>query len=95
MNTATAAVFSIGILILGGITDHWLPILLYALAGMAVINYQCLVPLQRIMKPLLARDNARRGRTGTNWAYESMYGRTGVFIANVCVVLAMGWAFLN
>jgi RNA polymerase sigma factor (sigma-70 family) len=95
MNTATAAAFSIGILILGGITDHWLPILLYALAGMAVINYQCLVPLQRIMKPLLARDNARRGRTGTNWAYESMYGRTGVFIANVCVVLAMGWAFLN
>jgi hypothetical protein len=95
MNTATAAVFSIGILILVGITHHWLPILLYTLAGMAVINYQCLVPLQRIMKPLLARDNARRGRTGTNWAYESMYGRTGVLIANTSVALAIGWALLN
>lgn len=95
MNTATAAVFSIGILILVGITDHWLPILLYALAGMAVINYQCLVPLQRIMKPLLARNNARRGRTGTNWAYESMYGRTGVLIANMSVALAIGWTLLN
>ncbi|SDQ19501.1 sigma-70 family RNA polymerase sigma factor [Pseudoxanthomonas sp. CF125] len=95
MNTATAAVFSIGVLILVGITHHRLPILIYALAGMAVINYQCLVPLQRIMKPLLARDNARRGRTGTNWAYESMYGRTGVLIANMSVALAIGWALLN
>ncbi|MGH8027499.1 MAG: RNA polymerase sigma factor [Pseudoxanthomonas sp.] len=95
MNTATAAIFSIGVVVLVGITQHWLPMLLYALAGMAVINYQCLVPLQRIMAPLLARENARRGRTGTNWAYESMYGRTGVLIANVFVVLALGWAFLN
>lgn len=95
MNTATAAVFSIGILILVGFTSHWLPILLYALAGMAVINYQCLVPLQRIMKPLLARDNAKHGRTGTNWTYESMYGRTGVVIANLFVVLALSWAFLR
>jgi hypothetical protein len=69
--------------------------LLYALAGMAIINYQCLVPLQRIMAPLLARDAKRKGRSGRHWLYESMYGRTGVAIANVFVVLAVGWAFLQ
>lgn len=95
LNTATAAIFSMGVLILGSVTSARLPMLLYALAGMAVINYQCLVPLQRIMAPLLARENARRGRTGTNWAYESMYGRTGVLIANVFVVLAFAWAMFD
>ena len=54
-----------------------------ALSGVCVVNYQCLVTLQRIMKPLIARDNARRGRTGTNWRYESMYGRTGVVLLNL------------
>jgi RNA polymerase sigma factor (sigma-70 family) len=95
MNTATAALFSIGILLLAGATLHWLPLLLYSLAGMAILNYQCLVPLQRIMAPLLARDNARRGCTGKNWAYESTYGRTAVVAANVFVIVAMGWNFLG
>ena len=62
---------------------------------MAVINYQCLVPLQRIMAPLLARDAARRGRTGKHWLYESMYGRTGVYLANVGVAAALAWAYLR
>lgn len=93
MNTATAAVFSIGMLILTALVTQKWPILLYALGGMAVINYQCLVPLQKIMAPLLARDATRRGRTGKHWLYESMYGRTGVLYANVFVVLAIGWAF--
>ena len=95
MNTATAAIFGVGVLFVVALTSHWVPILLYALAGMAVINYQCLVPLQRIMGPMLARDAARRGRPVSHWLYESMYGRTGVFIANVLVALALGWAFLK
>lgn len=95
VNTATAAIFGIGVLVLVGITRHWLPTLLYTLAGLAVINYQCLVPLQRIMAPLLARDNARRGRSGPNWTYESMYGRTGLIVANAFVALALAWAFLR
>ena len=95
MNTATAALFSIGILVLASVTQHWLPLLLYSLAGMAIINYQCLVPLPRIMAPLLARDNARRGRSGKNWAYESLYGRTAVLFANVFVIVIMGWNFLG
>lgn len=95
MNTATAAIFSLGVLVLVAITRQPLPLLLYTLAGMMVINYQCLVPLQRIMTPLLARDAERKGRSGKHWLYESMYGRTGVVIANAFVVLALGWAFLR
>ena len=95
MNTATAAVFGVGVLFVIALTSHRLPLLLYALAGMAVINYQCLVPLQRIMAPMLARDAARRGRTVSHWIYESMYGRTGVLIANVAVILAVGWVLLR
>lgn len=95
LNTATAAVFSLGVLLVMILSRHWLPITLYALAGMAVINYQCLVPLQRIMAPLLARANARRGRTGVNWAYEVSYGRTGVLIANVFVLVVFAWTFLR
>jgi hypothetical protein len=67
----------------------------HAVSGMAIINYQCLVPLPRIMAPLLARDNARRGRSGKNWAYESLYGRTAVLFANVFVIVIMGWNFLG
>ena len=95
MNTATAALFSLGVLVLVAVTRQPLPLLLYTLAGMAIINYQCLVPLQRIMTPLLARDAERKGRSGKHWLYESMYGRTGVVIANAFVVLALGWAFLR
>lgn len=95
MNTATAAIFCLGLLMLVAFSATTLPVMLYALAGMAVINYQCLVPLQRIMVPLLARDAVRRGRGGKHWLYESMYGRSGVLIGNVAVALALGWAFLD
>jgi hypothetical protein len=42
------------------------------------------------MAPMLARDQKRRGRP--HWIYESMYGRTGVLIANVAVILSVAWA---
>ncbi len=95
MNTATAAIFSVGILILAALATPRLPTLLYALVGMAVINYQCLVPLQRIMAPMLARHAARRGRTGKYWLYESLYGRTGVIVANIGVAVALASAFFR
>ncbi|AVO29494.1 sigma-70 family RNA polymerase sigma factor [Stenotrophomonas maltophilia] len=63
----------------------WSQLLLLAL-GLGVVNYQCLVSLQRVMAPMIARDSARRGRSGTNWKYESMYGRTGIIGANVFVI---------
>lgn len=54
--------------------------------GLGVVNYQCLVPLQRVMAPMIVRDSARRGRTGINWKYESMYGRTGIIAMNLMVI---------
>ncbi|WP_313177184.1 sigma-70 family RNA polymerase sigma factor [Stenotrophomonas sp.] len=59
------------------------------LLGMGVVSYQCLGPLQRIMAPMIARDNARRGRTGRNWVYESMYGRTAIISCCVLLLLAV------
>lgn len=54
--------------------------------GLGVVNYQCLVPLQQVMAPMIVRDSARRGRTGINWKYESMYGRTGIIAMNLMVI---------
>ncbi|WP_313343580.1 RNA polymerase sigma factor [Stenotrophomonas sp.] len=60
--------------------------------GTGVVNYQCLVPLQRIMAPMIARDAARRGRSGPSWVYQSMYGRPALLVTNLLIagiVLAM------
>ena len=90
LSTATALLFSVCIMLLTVFTKGWLPLTLAATAGMAIINYQCLVPLQRIMAPMLARDAIRRGRKGPNLLYESMYGRSGVIFSSVCVAT---WVF--
>lgn len=95
LNTGTVALFCVGVLLLVVFAASKLPILLYSVAGMAVISYQCLVPLQRIMTPLLARDAARRGLSGKNWLYESLYGRLGVLIGIAIAATAVGWAFIR
>lgn len=91
-STFTALLFCLGVLFCTAARAPLWAVLGVLLVGLLAVNYQCLVPLQRIMKPLIARDNARRGRTGTNWKYESMYGHTGVVIMNVGVIGAMVWA---
>lgn len=60
--------------------------LIVMVLGTAVVNYQCLVPLQRIMAPMIARDAARRGRTGPSWVYQSMYGRPALIVTNLFVI---------
>ena len=69
--------------------------LLAMVVGLGVVNYQCLVPLQRVMAPMIARDSARRGRTGTNWKYESMYGRTGIIAMNLMVIGLVLYSLLH
>lgn len=54
--------------------------------GTGLVNYQILVPLHRIMAPLIARDAARKGRTGPSWVYQSMYGRPALLVSNLVVV---------
>ena len=72
----------------------WSQMLLLAL-GLGVVNYQCLVPLQRVMAPMIARDSARRGRRGTNWKFESMYGRTGIIGANLLVIALVVYVLMR
>ena len=54
--------------------------------GTALVNYQILVPLQRIMAPMIARDAARKGRAGPSWVYQSMYGRPALLVTNLVIV---------
>lgn len=91
VNTFTALAVCLGVLL---VTLLALPVwieLTVLIAGLALICWQCLVPLQRIMAPLVARDSARRGRRGKNWKYEAMYGRPAVFASTVLVLLGMGY----
>jgi len=83
MNTASAALVGIGLMAAAIFSRGWLPMTLVAVIGMSIINYQCLVPLRRLMLPLVARDVARRGHRRMAWLYESMYGMTGVVMASV------------
>ncbi len=86
LNTFTAMVVCTSLLVsLMLAVPLWLQLALLVI-GLGVVNYQCLVPLQRIMKPLIARDAARKGRSARNWSYELAYGRTGVLAMNVMVV---------
>lgn len=86
LNTFTAMVVCTSLLVALMLqAPLWLHLLILV-AGMGAVNYQCLVPLQRIMKPLIARDGARRGRAGTHWSYELAYGRTGIVMMNVAVI---------
>lgn len=94
ISTGTAALFCIGALFVAAMSAGKPTLLLYAAAGMAVINYQCLVLLPRVMSPMLARAAARRGRRRV-WSYEFMYGRTGAAISSISVTLALAWAYLR
>jgi len=91
LNTVTALVVCLGVLVLSLLgAPLWSEVAALA-AGLAVLCWQCLVPLQRVMGPMVARDAARRGLQGTNWVYESMYGRTGVVLACLAVAAAMAY----
>ena len=86
LNTFTAMVVCTSLLVsLMLAVPLWLQLAILVI-GLGAVNYQCLVPLQRIMKPLIARDAARKGRSATNWHYELAYGRSGVLVMNLIVV---------
>ncbi|NIJ68680.1 sigma-70 family RNA polymerase sigma factor [Xanthomonas sp. 60] len=91
VNTSTAMAVCAGMLLLTVLdAPRWLQLLAFS-TGMGLVCWQCLVPLQRIMQPLVARDAARRGRTGRNWRYETLYGRTGMLVAFVGMLAAVLW----
>ena len=93
MNTATAAVFCLTLLSVALLSSGWTWVLLTTLAGLAVLNYQYLVPLQRVLLPYRERQRARRGRVP--WAFELTYGRTGVVISNAMALGAIVYAMVD
>lgn len=95
LNTFTALVVCLSVLVLSVLpVPMWVTVVTLAV-GMTVITWQCLVPLQQIMRPLVARDSARKGRTGNNWIYESVYGRTGIIFSCVAVSAVVAYALAH
>ena len=95
INTGTGLAWCLVMLLVSLLqVPMWSQLLLLA-AGLAVVNYQCLVPLQRLMAPMIARDSARRGRSGINWKFESMYGRTGIIGANLFVIALVAYSLMQ
>ncbi len=95
INTGTGLAWCLVMLLVSLLqVPMWSQLLLLA-AGLAVVNYQCLVPLQRLMAPMIARDSAKRGRSGINWKFESMYGRTGIIGANLFVVALVAYSLMQ
>ncbi|HVJ38519.1 MAG TPA: sigma-70 family RNA polymerase sigma factor [Stenotrophomonas sp.] len=90
MLAATACAMSTLVLSLAGAGMGW--ILGGLAAGMCVVNYQCLVTLPRVMRPLLARDMARSGRQRPSWIYQSTFGRPAVIWSNVFVLGCALWS---
>jgi RNA polymerase sigma factor (sigma-70 family) len=89
MLTAAAACVPTLLLSLAGAGVWWT---LGALGlGMMAVNYQCLVTLPRIMRPMLARDAARHGRAAPTWIYQSTFGRPAVLWSNVFVLASALW----
>jgi len=90
MLAAVACALSTLVLSLAGAGLWWV---LGALGlGMCVVNYQCLVTLPRVMRPLLARDMARSGRQRPSWIYQSTFGRPAVFWSNLFVLGCAIWS---
>lgn len=89
ISTLTAAAICFGVLLLSlaGIDKAWSIAVLAA--GIALVNYQCLGPLRRVMAPMLARDAARRGRDRPSWVYQSLYGRPAILVMNLVALCAV------
>lgn len=94
-STLTAMVICMTVLALSLLEATWYWPLGALTLGLGVVNYQCMVPLQRIMAPMIARDSARYGRTGPNWKYRSLYGREALLGANVLLVGVIVWSLVR
>ena len=95
LNTLSAMLMAGSVLVLCLLQAPGWAVVAALVLGLAVVNYQCLVPLRRIMAPLIARDAARHGRSGANWKYESMYGRRAIVAMNVLVIGALAWTMMR
>ena len=61
--------------------------LLMLCAGMAVLNYQSIRVLPRVMRPMLERDAQRRGTTQPPLLYRCMFSPGAVLVSTAAVML--------
>ncbi|SOU08159.1 RNA polymerase sigma factor [Xanthomonas arboricola] len=64
----------------------WTSLLLLG-AGMAVLNYQSIRVLPRVMRPMLERDAQRRGTTRTPLLYRCMFSPAAMLVSTAAVML--------
>lgn len=56
-------------------------------AGMAVLNYQSLRVLPRVMRPMLERDARRRGVTRAPLLYRCMFSPGAMLVSTAAVIV--------
>ncbi|MGA6180946.1 RNA polymerase sigma factor [Stenotrophomonas sp. NPDC101269] len=88
-STFTAMLMCMAVFVLTALQATWYWPLIALVIGLAVVNYQCLVPLQRIMAPMIARDAARHGRSGPTWTYQWMYGGKAMMAVNLLMLVVI------
>ncbi|WP_435014960.1 RNA polymerase sigma factor [Xanthomonas arboricola] len=64
----------------------WTSLLLLG-AGMAVLNYQSIRVLPRVMRPMLERDAQRRGTTRAPLLYRCMFSPAAMLVSTAAVML--------
>ncbi|KRG69812.1 RNA polymerase sigma factor [Pseudoxanthomonas dokdonensis] len=84
-NSVTGMLWLLTLLLVISVSVRWWPIVLVFAAGLTVVNYQYVVILPRIMRPLLAKPgNARRRRS-----YSYLAGPTSIVLSSVLAVTAL------
>jgi len=93
----TSVLIVIGVIAAAWLFDSRLLALVVLAAGMAVINYQMLVSLPRVMDPLLARDATRhpQGAARRQMFYRLTFGVSGTLISNIAVLGMLAIAYLR
>lgn len=88
LNAVTGAVWMFSLMLSVVLTDSKTVVLAIFALGMAILNYQYLVTLERIMQPLLAREaNAGRRRT-----YAYLMGKPAIVMSSLVALAAILWA---
>ncbi|APP84013.1 RNA polymerase sigma factor [Xanthomonas hortorum pv. vitians] len=87
ISTMTAALVCCSTLLLDRLdVTAWAPLLALC-TGMLVVNYQSIVVLTRVMRPMLARDARKRGAVRAPLVYRCLFSPTAVLVSTAAAVL--------
>jgi RNA polymerase sigma factor (sigma-70 family) len=94
---ATTFTIIIGAFVVHWLFDGWIPMFAVVIAGLAIVNYQLLVSLPRVMNPLLARDALRNphGAARRQLLYRLTFGVSGTMISNLAVLGMLAVLYLH